>query len=73
MKPTPVRPNMEQAVILDGRLTGFWKRTFGRESVAIHVALLEPLHEGQLQELRAEADRFAAFHGKKGSVAITSP
>jgi len=72
LKPTPVRPNMHQTVIRDGRLAGYWTRSFRRESVAIEVALLEPLHEGQLQALLAEADRFAAFHGMIADVAVTS-
>ena len=62
------RPVFNLVVLLDGRLSGFWKRTLKKDAVVVEVALLQPFDAAQLRALEAEAARYGAFLGLAATV-----
>jgi hypothetical protein len=51
------------SILADGRMVGRWKRTLGKDAVAIQLDLLAPLNRKQRTALAAAADRYGAFVG----------
>ncbi|HEX2831574.1 MAG TPA: winged helix DNA-binding domain-containing protein [Thermoanaerobaculia bacterium] len=51
-------------VLIDGRVTGTWKRTLGKNDVTLEVTTFRTLHPRALQQLQKEADRYAKFLGR---------
>jgi hypothetical protein len=52
-----------QAIILDGKIAGVWKRTFMKKTVIIAPALFAPLNDAESQALAKAAQRYGDFHG----------
>jgi hypothetical protein len=73
MRSSAARPNMNQAIILDGRVAGLWRRKLWRDSVVVEAALHEPFEIAQARALAAEAKRFGKFLGLSASVVVTGP
>jgi hypothetical protein len=60
------------AVVLDGQVAGYWKRTVKPRSVLVEADLYVPFDGAQAAALQAAADRHAAFLGvASASVATT--
>jgi hypothetical protein len=57
----PGRPSVpfDHAVVSDGRVLGFWRRTLGRDAVAVDVDLFEPTD----RNLKPAAARYGRFLG----------
>jgi hypothetical protein len=55
-------------LILDGQLTGHWKRTLRTGIVTFEVALYEPFDAAQMRALHAAGDAQAAFLGRTATV-----
>jgi len=66
--PPATPPVFALVVLLDGRLAGFWKRTVGKGSVRVQVALREPFDAAQMLALEAEAARYGEFLGLDATV-----
>lgn len=49
------------SIVVDGRITGLWKRTLGKTSVALELQPFRPLPKLRLPALRAAAKRYGAF------------
>jgi hypothetical protein len=69
--PPTTPPVNSLVVLLDGGLAGSWKRTIGKHSVAVQVALREPFDGAQMQALDAEAARYGEFLGLGATVVRT--
>ncbi len=54
-----IAPNL----IIDGRITGTWKRTLQKQSVVINVELRQPLSPQQKQLVKNAAERYAHYIG----------
>ena len=54
---------LQRAIVIDGHTVGSWRRTLGRSTVRIQARLFGTPSRGQRRELRAAAERFAAFLG----------
>jgi Winged helix DNA-binding domain len=65
------RAVFNHVVILDGQVAGHWRRTIGRDSVAVEVALYQPFDDARMQALQAAADRHGAFLGLPATVVTT--
>jgi hypothetical protein len=50
-------------VSVDGKLVGSFRRELGKSQVAVKVSLLRQLSAAERRELRAAAERYAAFLG----------
>jgi hypothetical protein len=57
-------------ILLDGRVAGFWRRTFAKDRVAVEVELLDDWSAAAHDALRAEVDRYAAFLGLPASLKL---
>ena len=57
-------------VVVDGQVAGWWRRTAGKGSVAVEVALFEPPDEPVRAALTAAAERYGAFVGLPVTLAI---
>jgi hypothetical protein len=51
-------------VLLDGRVAGFWRRTFRRARVAVEAELIDAWDDAGRAALAAEAARYGAFVGR---------
>jgi hypothetical protein len=67
------RPVYNHVVVLDSQVVGAWKRTLGKGSVLIEVALYAPLDPAQTLALRAAADAHAEFLGVNATVVNVAP
>jgi hypothetical protein len=52
-----------QAIILDGKIVGVWKRTFMKKTVIITPTIFTPLNHAESQALAKAAQRYGDFHG----------
>jgi hypothetical protein len=52
-----------QTIVINGRVTGFWKRTFKKRSVVITPSLFNSLTEAENQALVVAAKRYGTFLG----------
>ena len=59
---------MGQVVLVDGEAAGVWKRTVRRDDVLVEVDLYRPIDAAALLGLRAAADGFGAFLGKRAEL-----
>jgi hypothetical protein len=59
-------------VILDGQVAGHWRRTVGRDSVLIEVALYAPFEDAQTAALHAAAARHGEFLGRPTNVTVVA-
>ena len=48
-------------IVIDGRVTGIWKRTMKKDAVIITPSLLTPLNEAETHALVAAANRYGTF------------
>lgn len=50
-------------ILIDGRVTGTWARTFGKDSVSIELTPFRPLRKAERQAVGEAAERYGAFAG----------
>lgn len=55
-------------IVTDGWVIAFWKRTFKKDTVIIHVEPFRPFTETENQSLEAAAQRFGDFLGMKAVI-----
>jgi hypothetical protein len=48
---------------VDGRFGGFWRRSIDKKAAGVELVPYRPLTRPHLAAAKAEAERFAAFHG----------
>ncbi len=65
------RPVFSGVVILDGQVTGHWKRTVKKDHAVIEAALYKRLDEGAMHALKARATEYGAFLGVPATVTST--
>jgi hypothetical protein len=58
-------------VLLDGRVAGFWRRTFRRDRVAVEAELIDAWDDAGRAALAAEAARFGAFLDRAVELVLT--
>ena len=51
-------------MLLDGRVAGFWRRTFRGDSVVVEAELIDAWDDAGRAALASEAARFGAFVGR---------
>jgi hypothetical protein len=59
------------AILLDGRVAGFWRRTLHKDRVAVEAGLLDTWDGAAREALAAEVARFAAFVDLRPSLTVT--
>jgi hypothetical protein len=55
-------------MLVDGRVTGIWKRTIKKKSVEVQLQPFSPLSQTQRKAFAKEADRYGAFLGLAASI-----
>ena len=61
---------LNPAAVIDGRVVGTWKRTLGKQAVAITVRPFRGLRGPERDAIIAAAERYAAFLGLAGRISI---
>lgn len=52
-------------VLIDGQVSGTWKRTFTKDAVTVEVNSFKPLHKSQKALVTAAAEEFSRFTGRR--------
>ncbi len=60
-------------LVVDGQVTGVWKRTLKKAAVVIEVAPFRPLTPAENQALSAAAERYGAFLGLSAALLNPAP
>jgi hypothetical protein len=55
-------------VVIDGQIVGVWKRTLGKEAVAITIDYLTHVTKAQIRTVAAAAQRYGEFLGKRAVI-----
>ena len=61
--PQPAIVTLGTVILLDGHITGAWKRTISKKAVSIEIKPFTSLTEAQGQAIHAAANRYGAFLG----------
>jgi hypothetical protein len=61
------------ALVLDGRVIGTWRRILKKNAVTIVLQIFMPLHEAEISSITAAANRYGAFLGLSVNIEFPHP
>jgi hypothetical protein len=61
---------LNPTMVINGRVVGLWARTMQKDTVIITPKLFTPLNQAEKDAIAAQAERYAAFSGKRSASVI---